>query len=119
MSNTSLEFAVSAIREFSRFYTGRIGVLDEHLLDSEFSLAEARIIYELAQQGAINASRLNQTLGLDPGYLSRLIAGLHRRKLVAKRPSKTDGRQSELALTEKGRKIFTGLDRRSSEQAAK
>jgi DNA-binding MarR family transcriptional regulator/GNAT superfamily N-acetyltransferase len=119
MSDTMLEPAVSAIREFSRFYTGRIGVLDEHLLDSEFSLAEARIIYELAQRGPVSASGLNQALALDPGYLSRLIAALHRRKLIAKRPSKEDGRQIDITLTDRGRQAFAGLDRRSSEQAAK
>jgi DNA-binding MarR family transcriptional regulator/GNAT superfamily N-acetyltransferase len=119
MSDRGLERGIAAIREFSRFYTSKIGVLDEHLLDSAFSLAEARVIYEVAQQSPVSATALSRVLNLDGGYLSRLIATLHRRELIAKQPSKSDGRQVDLALTDKGQKAFTELDRQSSEQAGK
>src|SRR5262245_51136150 len=119
MSDPALEHTISAIREFSRFYTRRFGILDEHLLSSEFSLAEARILYELAQQSPASASELNLRLNLDPGYLSRLVAALHSRKLVDRRRSTIDGRRTEISLTEKGRKAFSELDRRSSAQAGK
>jgi DNA-binding MarR family transcriptional regulator/GNAT superfamily N-acetyltransferase len=119
MSDSALERCVFAIREFSRFYTSKIGALDEHLLDSEFSLAEARVIYELAHSGPVRASELTRSLNLDPGYLSRLIAKLHRGKFVERTPSETDGRRIDLTLTDKGRRAFNVIDQRSSEQASK
>jgi DNA-binding MarR family transcriptional regulator/ribosomal protein S18 acetylase RimI-like enzyme len=119
MPDPDLDRSTSAVREFNRFYTSRIGVLDEHLLNSAFSLTEARIIYELAQRALVSASELNRSLHLDAGYLSRLIAKLHRGGFIDKEASKTDGRQIALVLTDKGQKAFAQLDRQSSEQAAK
>ena len=92
MPDAALERSISAVREFSRFYTARMGVLREHLLDSGFSLTEARIIYELGQRSPVSATELNRTLNLDPGYVSRLIASLHARKLVTKQRALSDGR---------------------------
>jgi DNA-binding MarR family transcriptional regulator/GNAT superfamily N-acetyltransferase len=105
--------AVSVIRRFSRFYTRRIGVLQEGLLGSELSLTEGRIIYELAHLGETNAARLGADLGLDAGYLSRVLRGLQDRCLIDRRPSETDGRQSVLSLTATGRQMFATIDARS------
>jgi DNA-binding MarR family transcriptional regulator/N-acetylglutamate synthase-like GNAT family acetyltransferase len=104
---------VEAVRRFNRFYTRRIGVLEEGLLGSEFSLAEARLIYELAQGEALTATALGATLGLDLGYLSRLLQGLRRRGVVGAKRAPQDARQTLLSLTAKGRKAFAALDARS------
>ena len=105
---------VAAVRRFNRFYTRRIGVLEEGLLKSPFSLTEARVLYELGQGENATAARLAQELALDPGYLSRLLAGFERRGLIARLPSERDGRQSMLSLTEAGRAAFAALDARSA-----
>src|SRR5580692_3222891 len=111
---------VATVRRFNRFYTQQIGVLQEGLLASEFSLTEARVLYELAQRdGAsdgISAAQLARALALDPGYLSRLLADFTRRGLLAKRPSEADGRQSLLSLTEAGRAAFAPLDARARQE---
>jgi len=101
---------VEEIRRFNRFYTRRIGVLEEGFLHTPFSLPEARVLYELAQQQETTATELRQELGLDAGYLSRILAGFERRKLLRKRRSPADGRQSLLALTAKGEKEFARLN---------
>ena len=104
---------IDAVRRFNRFYTRRIGVLRAGLLGSPYRLAEARLLYELAQGGQATASALGRDLGLDLGYLSRLLQGLKRRGLVRARRAAHDGRQSLLALTAKGRQAFAVLDSRS------
>jgi DNA-binding MarR family transcriptional regulator/GNAT superfamily N-acetyltransferase len=106
---------IDAVRRFSRFYTRRIGVLRAGLLGSPYRLAEARLLYELAQGGQATASALGSDLGLDLGYLSRLLQGLKRRGLVRARRAAHDGRQSLLTLTAKGRQAFAVLDSRSRE----
>jgi DNA-binding MarR family transcriptional regulator/N-acetylglutamate synthase-like GNAT family acetyltransferase len=103
------------VRRFNRFYTRQIGVLQEHLLDSPFSLTEARVLYELAHQEQTTASQLGEALGLDPGYLSRLLRSFQHRRLIAKQPSPTDGRQQLLSLTDKGQATFAQLNARSHE----
>jgi DNA-binding MarR family transcriptional regulator/N-acetylglutamate synthase-like GNAT family acetyltransferase len=107
---------VECVRCFNRFYTRQIGVLNEHLLKSPFSLAEGRIIYELAQREKATATELINELGLDAGYLSRLLADFKKRGLVARQPSEADGRQSIIRLTEKGQKAFAELNAQSRNQ---
>ena len=104
---------IDALRRFNRFYTRRIGVLREGLLGSPYRLTEARLLYELAQGERATASALGRDLGLDLGYLSRLLQDLRRRGLVRARRAAHDGRQSLLTLTAKGRRAFSVLDSRS------
>jgi len=109
---------VHAVRRFNRFYTRRIGVLGGKLLGSGFTLAELRLLYEIAHQDGPSAAQLGRELRLDPGYLSRLLARLRRRGLLERRPSPTDRRLSRLRLTRKGQETFAVLDRRSHEEIA-
>ncbi len=114
MTDTALAEKVAAVRRFNRFYTKQIGVLLEGLLQSGFSLAEARILYEMGQRDGITATWLGEMLGLDAGYLSRLLAGLEKRGVLLKTRSPEDGRKSLLTLTEAGRAASTDLDQRSA-----
>jgi DNA-binding MarR family transcriptional regulator/GNAT superfamily N-acetyltransferase len=113
MTKDDLAPGVESVRRFNRFYTKQIGVLNDHILKSQFSLAEARVIYELAQREQATATDLGAELGLDAGYLSRLLADFKKRGLIARKPSETDGRQSFIRLTEKGRKAFAELNAHS------
>lgn len=112
LSDATLATAVRTVRRFSRFYTRHIGVLHEGPLGAPLSLTEARIIYELAQSES-TAARLAADLGLDAGYLSRILRGFHDRGLIDRRPSELDGRQTVLSLTPAGRDIFAAIDARS------
>jgi DNA-binding MarR family transcriptional regulator/GNAT superfamily N-acetyltransferase len=104
--------AVPAVRRFNRFYTRRIGVLRAGHLDSPFTLAEVRVLYELAHRAGVTASELARDLDLDPGYLSRMVHALRRRGLVTRTRSPSDGRVAFLALTALGRRRFAALDAR-------
>ena len=104
---------IDALRDFNRFYTRRIGVLHERLLATEFTLAESRLLWELAHRGSTTAGELARALDLDAGYLSRLLGGLRQRGLVKTTPAPDDARQRLLALTPAGRKAFAPLDERS------
>ncbi len=113
MSDAELSLRIDAVRRFNRFYTKQIGVLLDRLLQSPYSLTEARVIYELAECQATTATALSADLGLDPGHLSRLLGGLRTAGLLDKRRSASDGRQRLLSLTEVGRQAFAMLDGRS------
>ena len=110
------ESDVRAVRSFNRFYTRQIGVLQEGLLSSPFSLTEVRVLYELAHGKNRTASALGEDLGLDAGYLSRILKGFEKRGLLSKSASKTDGRQVLLSLTKRGQKVLSPLEERSNTQ---
>ena len=107
---------VAEIRSFNRFYTRRIGLLDEHLSDSPFTLPEARVLYELARGDAGTAADLSRRLDRDKGQISRLLARLRARGLVASTVSPRHAKHRLLALTPAGRDAFTALDRGAAAQ---
>src|SRR5437868_3762559 len=107
---------IEAIRGFNRFWTAHIGVLRHSHLDTEYSLTEARVIFELAQREVTELADLRAELRIDPGYLSRIIARFREAKLVATEPSPKDARRQLGRLTAKGRRVFEVLDARSIEQ---
>ena len=109
---------VDQVRRFNRFYTRRIGVLRGGLLGSEFSLPQARVLYEVARSAQPTSTELARELDLDLGYLSRLLQSLKKRRLVRARPSPQDARRSLLSLTARGQKAFAVLDSRSREEVA-
>ena len=109
---------VDALRRFNRFYTSRVGVLDEHLLKSPFSLAEARLLYELAHRAAPSAAALARDLGLDPGYLSRTLQKLENAGLIARLPDAGDARRSHIDLTDAGRQAYAPLNAQSASAVA-
>jgi DNA-binding MarR family transcriptional regulator/GNAT superfamily N-acetyltransferase len=113
---TSDTSAIASIRSFNRFYTRLLGTLNEHLLEGPLSLAEARVLYELAHRLQPTASEIAADLGLDLSYLSRILQGFTRAKLIRRQPSRTDRRQSTIILTAAGQRLFKSLDRRSSDQ---
>jgi len=113
MPESGVDEQVGAIRAFNRFYTRKIGVLDG-MASSPFSLAEARVLYELAHRQQPTATDIRKELGLDAGYMSRILRDFEQRKLVRREPSETDERQRFLSLTPRGRKAFVPLDQRSN-----
>lgn len=108
----------AALRQFNRFYTRRIGVLHEGLMATKFSLAESRLLWELAHTPDTTATELARTLDLDMGYLSRLLRGFKERGLIKASRSKTDARQMRLSISAAGRRAFAPLDRRSQDAAS-
>lgn len=118
MANAILQEHISAVRRFNRFFTRQIGVLREGLLHSPYSLTEARIVFELANRSNLTASDLCKELGLDAGYLSRILNKLERQNLVEKTRSDDDGRQRLLSLTSEGQNAFALLDNRSSDEVS-
>ena len=109
---------VRAVREFTRFYTRQIGLLNERLYRSPFSLAEVRVLYELAHRESATASQLARELGMDPGYLSRILRRFGSQGLISKIRKRDDARQVLLSISARGRKAFAPLDRRSEEQVS-
>jgi DNA-binding MarR family transcriptional regulator/N-acetylglutamate synthase-like GNAT family acetyltransferase len=100
----------AAVRGFNRFYTKQIGLLSNGYMHSTFSLTQGRVLYELAHRDGLTATDLSKELGLDAGYLSRILLGFSKRGLLLRKSSQRDGRQTHLSLSEKGRKVFAQLD---------
>lgn len=117
MSNTG--DTIAAMRRFNRFYTQQLGILQEAWLDSPFSLTEARVLYELTQREAMTATEIGSELGIDAGYLSRMMRDFDDKGLIARRPSPQDGRQTLVSLTAKGRRAFAPLEERSKAQVGR
>lgn len=112
-----LDRRVDAVRRFSRFYTARAGVLAPRLPSGRYSPAEARLVYELAQRDTPTAAELARALGLDRGYLSRLLKRLTEIGLVERQTSPEDARESLLRLTRPGYMAYAELNRRTAEAA--
>jgi DNA-binding MarR family transcriptional regulator/GNAT superfamily N-acetyltransferase len=109
---------VQTIRRFNRFYTRQIGVLQEHLLQSPFSLTEVRVLYELAHRENVTAKDVCADLGLDRGYVSRMLQSFEKQGYIKTAQASEDRRRVFLSLTAKGLKVFTPLERRSSDEVA-
>ncbi|MGY3621315.1 bifunctional helix-turn-helix transcriptional regulator/GNAT family N-acetyltransferase [Bradyrhizobium sp. USDA 10063] len=118
MSEPDSENQVAAVRAFNRFYTRKLGFLDQHLLKSPFSLSEARVLYELAHREEISAKEIGTELGLDPGYLSRILQKFDEDGLITREPLASDRRQYQLGLTAKGRQTFARINRASHDEVA-
>jgi DNA-binding MarR family transcriptional regulator/GNAT superfamily N-acetyltransferase len=118
MSPGNSDGQISAVRAFNRFYTRKLGVFDQHFMKSPFSLSEGRVLYELAHRDDLAAKEIGIELGLDPGYLSRLIQNFDEKGLITRKPLPSDRRQYQLSLTAKGRQAFARLDRSSDDQVA-
>ena len=112
------ESEIASVRAFNRFYTRKLGVLDQHLAKSPYSLSEARVLYELAHRDALAAKEIGGELGLDPGYLSRIVQNFEESGLITPKPLATDRRQFRLSLTAKGRQAFAKLDLSSQNEVA-
>jgi DNA-binding MarR family transcriptional regulator/GNAT superfamily N-acetyltransferase len=104
---------ITAVRQFNRFYTQRIGVLQDSYLQSPFSLSEARVLFEICRRERPSASEIARALGLDPGYLSRILRSFSKRGLITRRTSSADRRQTLLSPTARGRSAMARLDARS------
>ena len=117
LAPSDLSRQIASFRHFNRMYTRYIGTLDEGLLHTDYTLAEARVLYELATRTAPKATEIAEALGVDPGYLSRLLGKFERDGLLHKKTSEQDGRSTELTLTAHGSSAFTKLNALSNEQA--
>jgi len=117
-SSSDMEARVAAVRRFSRFYSRRLGMLQDAFLKTPYSLAEARVLYELAHRAKPTASEIADALGIDRGYLSRILRGFIEKDLVYKTSSREDGRQNLLSLTTRGRVVFASIDKRSQDDVA-
>ncbi|MCK1423283.1 MarR family transcriptional regulator [Bradyrhizobium sp. 180] len=118
MSIAATDDHIAAVRAFNRFYTRKLGVLDQHLGKSPFSLSEARVLYELAHRDDLAAKEIGNELGLDPGYLSRIIQSFDEKGLITRKPLPADRRQYQLSLTAKGRQAFAKLNLSSQNEVA-
>jgi DNA-binding MarR family transcriptional regulator/GNAT superfamily N-acetyltransferase len=118
MPERDSDHQISAVRAFNRFYTSKLGVLDQHRLQSPFSLSEARVLYEVANRQEAAAKEIGIELGLDPGYLSRIVQKFDEDGLITRKPLAADRRQFRLGLTAKGRQAFAKLERSSHDEVA-
>jgi len=118
MPQLDSEQEVAAVRAFNRFYTRKLGVLDQQLLKSPYSLSEARVLYELAHREDLSAKEIGAELGLDAGYLSRIVQRFDDAGLITSKPLPSDRRQNRLALTARGRQTFTKLERSMQDEVA-
>ncbi|MGY3025842.1 DNA-binding MarR family transcriptional regulator/GNAT superfamily N-acetyltransferase [Pseudomonas lurida] len=116
MSTPLLVERAGVVRGFNRFYTHQIGVLQEHLLQSDYSLTEIRVMYELSTQGDLTSADLCQMLGLDAGYLSRLTSGFEKKGLIQKVRCVTDARAVQLHLTDLGRAVLEPLEQQTQDE---
>ena len=107
---------IKGIRSFNRFYTNIIGLVDQHILNSPYSLPEVRILYEMYYHEASTASEIMKLIHIDKGYLSRILLKFEKSRLISKKRSAKDGRSVSLLLTPKGRKEFEKLDNASHQQ---
>lgn len=103
---------IEAVRRFNRFYTRQIGLLRDGYLGSPFGLTEVRVLYEIAHRERTSATDLAQELGLDPGYLSRILRGFEQRRLIRRRPLESDRRRTIVSLTRTGQSAFANLNAR-------
>jgi DNA-binding MarR family transcriptional regulator/GNAT superfamily N-acetyltransferase len=117
--NSELSAPVVKIRKFNRFYTNLLGLLDQHLLDTKFSLTEARILYEIGESNICSAAELTQKLNIDPGYLSRILKNFEKKGIAVRVQSKEDGRLHPIHLTEKGKETLLQMNRLSDKQSEK
>jgi DNA-binding MarR family transcriptional regulator/GNAT superfamily N-acetyltransferase len=115
----SAQDSIDSIRRFNRFYTTQIGLLGKSYLNSPFTLAEVRVLYEVAHRDAPTAADIAKALGLDAGYLSRMLLSFQKRGLLARKASTKDARQSHLSLTRNGRAAFGALEAKSAAGVAK
>jgi len=118
MSPSNSDHQIAAVRAFNRFYTRKLGVLDQQLLKSPYSLSEARVLYEVAHRPDPAAKEIGIELGLDPGYLSRIVQKFDEDGLITRKPLASDRRQYRLGLTAKGRQAFAKLERSSHDDIA-
>jgi DNA-binding MarR family transcriptional regulator/GNAT superfamily N-acetyltransferase len=118
MSLTDSDGEIGAVRAFNRFYTRKLGVLDQHLSKSPFSLSEARVLYELAHRDDATAKDIGSELGLDGGYLSRIVQNFDESGLIVRKPLASDRRHYHLSLTAKGRQAFARLNKSSHDEVA-
>ncbi|MBD8666641.1 helix-turn-helix domain-containing GNAT family N-acetyltransferase [Pseudomonas lurida] len=116
MSTPLLVERAGVVRGFNRFYTHQIGVLQEHLLQSDYSLTEIRVMYELSTRGDLTSADLCQMLGLDAGYLSRLTSGFEKKGLIQKVRCVTDARAVQLHLTDLGRAVLAPLEQQTQDE---
>ncbi len=112
---TSIEDQVAEMRSFNRFYTNLIGLLNNHIYASPYSLTEVRILYEINNRGQVTARGIMEMISIDEAYLSRIILRFERSKLIRKEQSKTDKRVFYITPTAKGREVFAKLNDRSQE----
>jgi len=116
--DSAFERDVHAVRHFSRFYTKQLGILEEHLLGSDYSLTEVRVLYELAHRDRPTAKQIGDDLALDSGYLSRILNRFAQRRILVRERSTKDARHVLLHLTAKGRSVFEPLNQQSNAQVA-